>query len=165
MTDGGFQALGLRIVENDHPEPVAWIVLVARSTDSVQDKVVIFTTAGDEHINSGNVLSRQPQLGPTPLLHGPHCPEIVHLGGDGHSQFDSNENPCGSEGYSLCSLGQDDACDTQTKIYPVDYNVGKGQEWSKTEHPSLPSLPDIDIVSVMDASYRTGLNPLLREHG
>lgn len=78
LADGSFQGGGLAVIEDNDPEPVAGVILIARSTDGIQHYFVFFSAAGDENIHGRTFISGQSQLGSASFLQCHHSPAVVH---------------------------------------------------------------------------------------
>lgn len=160
LTDRGLEAGRLGIIQHNDPELVDRVILIGRSVDSVNDDLVLLTTASNENIHSRAVVSRKSQLGALSSFQRPHSPRIVHHRRNRSSQLQRDEHP--STGVSLASgiLGQNNARNTQDEVKNINSRVAKGQKRDKHIHVSSPAFPDIDVVSISDACDRALLDPV-----
>lgn len=163
--DGNFESSGLGIVEDDDTEAVAGIVNVASTTDSVENHIVLFTTASNENVDSGNVIGNEAQLGAVALLHSPHGPEVVHHARKSNGEFDTNEDPGQDKGGAVGVLSRDDTVDSVGEVGQVHGRVDEGEQWYSTEEETFPSLPSVGIVTVVQASDVAFLDPVLGHDG
>lgn len=163
LVDRVFQRDRFAIVQHNHPEPAGWIILVACATHRVENNFIVLSAASDEDIHGGDIIPSQSQLGSTSLLQRHHGPAIVHQGGDHHGDLDGNEHPGAGIAHARYILRRDNAENSQSQVEQVQPRVGKGKKRGETEDPSLPALPDLRIVAVMESSDRPRLDPILGE--
>lgn len=116
MIDSSFETGRFSVVKNDDTETIPGIIDIASSANRVNDDVVVFSAAGDEHVYRRHVIGNQAQLRAMTLLHRPHGPQVVHQRRNGDSDFDANEHPSLSKDHSADALGVDDTVDTVGKV-------------------------------------------------
>jgi hypothetical protein len=161
VVDGILQRCGSTVIEHDHSEPVEGVVLINGTTDGIENDLILFTAAGDEDIYRRAVITGQSQLRSAALLHGHHRPAVVHERRNHDGNLNANENPRTGITDTSRILSRNDAVDSQTQVEQVESGVSKGQQRGELEDDSLPALPDIDIVTITDASDGSRLNPIL----
>lgn len=145
-----FQPLGLPVVQYHNPEPIPRVVLVAGRADGIQDQVVVLAAARHKDIHSRDVVGGEAQLGPPPLLEGPHGPDVVHHGGDGDGDLNGDEDPGRVVDGVASLLGPDDAGDAQAEVGQVERRVGEDEERDEPEEEALPAVPKVDVVAVVE---------------
>jgi hypothetical protein len=85
---------GFAVVQDDDPELVGRVVLVAGCPDGVHDDLVVLFAARDEDVDGGDVVvAHKPQPGTVPRLEREHGPAVVHQVGDGNEKLNADEDP------------------------------------------------------------------------
>lgn len=160
MIDSLFERRRSAVIEDNHAESVGWVVLVQSAADSVEDDLVLFTTAGHKDIHGRTIVTGQAETWASSLLQGHHSPAVMHERGDHDSDLNGDEHPGGGETGTSIVLGRDDTVDTQNQVAEVYCGVTKGQERSEEEDISSPALPDLGVVTVIETRNGTGLDPV-----
>lgn len=156
-----FETGRLSIIQNDNSVSIAGIVQITCRTYSVHDQIIILTAAGDKGINSGDIVSCHSQLGALPLLHRHHGPHVVHQRGNGDGNLNGDKHPGSLVRLPRCVLGPDNTCNSQSEVCHVQTRVGKSKQGHQLEDPSLPPLPDIGIIALVNRLNSAGVDDVL----
>lgn len=151
----------LSIIQHDNSESLTRIVQIARRTNSIHNQLIFLAAACDKRIDSGNIVSCQPQLGSLSLLHGPHSPDIMHQRRNRNRNLNSDKHPCSLVRHIRCVLRPNNTSDSQSEIRHVKPGIHKSQERNEPENPSLPALPNVRVVALVHVLNGAGVDDIV----
>lgn len=157
------QPLGLSVIQHNDLELVLRVVLVAGSADRIHDHLIVLAAAGDEHVHSWHIVTKQPQLGPAAALGSPHGPDVVQHRRHGDGDFDAEEYPGLHVGLFRGVLGGNHAHNAQDQVQDVEEDVEQGKEGDHEVQVALPSFPGVCVIAIVEALNLARLREALGE--
>jgi hypothetical protein len=155
---------GFAVVQDDDPELVGRVVLVAGCPGRVHDEVVVLLAARDQDVDGGDVVvAHKPQPGTVPRLEREHGPAVVHQVGDGDEKLDAEEDPSRAGVDAGTSLHVDVAVQPEAEVQQVQGHVDEDQEGREKVDIALDAFPLLGVVAVVQAD--DGAGALIVIHG